>query len=504
MLFNSLEFLIFLPIVCLVYFPLPQVLKKPWLLVCSYYFYMCWDARFALLILVSTLSTWACGFLIEKAAAPRGRRLALVINLALNLGILFLFKYFDFFSASIADFFGLLGIRYTAPLLGLTLPVGISFYTFQALGYSIDVYRGDIPHEKSLLNYALFVSFFPQLVAGPIERSTNFLPQLRERKYFDERRTEEGCIRMLIGFFKKVVIADGAAVFVDMVYAAPENFGAAQLVLGTVLFAVQIYCDFGGYSDIAIGAAQVLGFRLMQNFDRPYFSTSVSDFWRRWHISLSFWMRDYIYIPLGGSRKGLLRKALNLFITFLISGLWHGAAWTFVVWGGLNGLYQAAGSLTRPARDRIKTALHLHKAPWLLAPFGMVFTFVLICFSYIFFRASSLESAGLIISRIFAGEGGSLLDSATWTAALEGLNFFGGLPHDPLTLGNLLTNTGAGLALCIGLLAVLDLAEGKGGQLAARVGSCWYPVRWVFCILLLAAILLYGSFAPSGFYYFQF
>jgi D-alanyl-lipoteichoic acid acyltransferase DltB (MBOAT superfamily) len=287
MIFNSLEFLIFFPVVCLLYFPLPQALKKPWLLVCSYYFYMCWHAGFAALIFISTLSTWLCGFLIERAA-PRWRKLALVLNLALNLGILFTFKYFDFFSGSVAALFG------AKPLLfSLTLPVGISFYTFQALGYSIDVYRGDIPHEKSFLNYALFVSFFPQLVAGPIERSANFLPQLHERKYFDEYRIGSGFTRMLVGFFKKVVVADGLAAFVDVVYAATEKFSALQLMAATVMFAVQIYCDFGGYSDIAVGAAQVLGFRLMQNFDRPYFASSISDFWRRWHVSLSGWFRDY-------------------------------------------------------------------------------------------------------------------------------------------------------------------------------------------------------------------
>ena len=504
MLFNSLQFLLFFPVVCLVYFPLPQVLKKPWLLVCSYYFYMCWDARFALLILASTVSTWLCGFLIENAKSHRAGKLALTLNLALNLGILFLFKYFDFFSASLAAVFGWLGIAYHPPLLGLTLPVGISFYTFQALGYSIDVYRGDIHHEKSLLNYALFVSFFPQLVAGPIERSTNFLPQLHRPVHFDERRTEEGVMRMLVGFFKKVVVAEGAAVFVDVVYAAPQQFGAAQLVLATVLFAVQLYCDFGGYSDIAIGAAQVLGFQLMRNFDRPYFSTSIAQFWRRWHISLSFWLRDYVYIPLGGNRRGFWRKQLNLLLTFLVSGLWHGAKWTMVIWGGLNGLYQVFGSLTAAPRRRLRQALRLDRLRLLTGAFGMTFTFALVCFSYIFFRAASLQDAFLIIRRIFTGAGGSLTAAQTWRTALQGLDFFGTLPSSPLPWGSLLTNTGVGLTLCIGLLTLLDIADGPSGTLTARLGKCWFPVRWAFCLLLGGCILLYGRFAPSGFYYFQF
>lgn len=502
MLFNSLEFLIFFPVVCLLYFPLPQALKKPWLLVCSYYFYMCWHAGFALLIFVSTLSTWVCGFFIERSHTVRRRRWALVLNLALNLGILFLFKYFDFFSGSIAAIFGAKPL-----LLSLTLPVGISFYTFQALGYSIDVYRGDVPHEKSFLNYALFVSFFPQLVAGPIERSANFLPQLHERKYFDEARVESGVIRMIIGFFKKVVVADGLAAFVDVVYAAPETFSAQQLIVATVAFAIQIYCDFGGYSDIAVGAAQVLGFRLMQNFDRPYLAASITDFWRRWHVSLSGWMRDYIYIPLGGNRKGPWRKRLNLFITFLISGLWHGASWNFVVWGGLHGLYQVAGDITRGPRKKLYKDWKLENF-WpfkvLRAVFGCVLTFILVNIAYVFFRAQTVADAVTILQRIFTVEGAVLLDGQLWMKALEGIKFFGLLPVDDLVWAHLLTNTGVGLTLCVGLLLLLDLGEGRGGKLAARLSRCPYVVRWAFCLVLLAAILLYGSFEPSGFYYFQF
>ena len=501
MLFNSLEFLIFFPVVCLLYFPLPQALKKPWLLVCSYYFYMCWHAGYALLIFISTLSTWVCGFLIERAP-QRWRKLALALNLALNLGILFTFKYFDFFSGSIASIFG------TKPLLlSLILPVGISFYTFQALGYSIDVYRGDIPHEKSFLNYALFVSFFPQLVAGPIERSANFLPQLHERKYFDEYRVGSGVLRMLGGFFKKVVVADGLAAFVDVVYAAPEKFSGLQLLLATVMFAIQIYCDFGGYSDIAVGAAQVLGFRLMQNFARPYFASSITDFWRRWHVSLSGWFRDYFYIPLGGNRKGAWRKRLNLFLTFLVSGLWHGANWTFVVWGALHGFYQVVGDITRGPRKAVAASLRLDKIPpirWLGKLLGMVFTFVLVNLAYVFFRAQSLEQAMLVLEKIFAVEGELFTSGTAWFEALAGMEFFGLLPADSLTWGHVLTNTGLGLTLCVVLLTLLDIGEGRGGKLVDRVSRCVFPVRWAFAILLLGAILLYGSFEPSGFYYFQF
>ena len=502
MLFNSVQFLLFFPAVCLLYFPLPQALKKPWLLVCSYYFYMCWDARFALLIAVSTLSTWGCGFLLERSKRPKARKWALAADLVINLGILFLFKYFDFFSGSIASLLGGFGIVYRPLLLGWTLPVGISFYTFQALGYSIDIYRGDIPHEKNLLNYALFVSFFPQLVAGPIERAANFLPQLHERKYFDERRIGEGVCWMLWGYFKKVVIADGLAAFVDVVYAAPQLFSAQQTVLATVMFAVQLYCDFSAYSDIALGAAKVLGFTLMRNFDRPYYACNITDFWRRWHISLSGWLRDYLYIPLGGNRKGRLRKWLNLLITFLVSGLWHGANWTFVIWGGLNGLYQIVDDLVRPVKEKLRQMTHTERFHPVTGALGMLLTFALVCLSYVFFRAETVADAFAMLRTVFSGTGWT--DGAVWRSALEGLGFFGDLPHETLAVGNWAVNSGLSLTLCVGLLALADALDRPEKPLIGGIGRCWFPVRWLFGSLLLVLILLFGSFAPSGFYYFQF
>ncbi len=543
MLFNSLQFLIFFPVVCLVYFPLPQVLKKPWLLVCSYYFYMCWNAGFALLIAFSTLTTWLCGFVIEKAKAEQRSdcryfpKLALTMNIAVNLGILFFFKYFDFFSQTIAGVFSAVGITYAPVQLGLTLPVGISFYTFQALGYSIDVYRGEHPHEKNLLNYALFVSFFPQLVAGPIERSVNFLPQLKQRHYFDERRTEAGVLLMLVGFFKKLVIADGFASLVDPVFSAPGNYSGLQLLLASVMFTLQIYGDFSGYSDIAIGAAEILGFSLMRNFDRPYFSASVSEFWRRWHISLSTWMRDYIYIPLGGNRRGPWRKRLNLLITFAISGLWHGAKWTFVIWGMLNGLYQCIEDMLRTAWRKL-----FHRSPAPVNPKrlcelpflrrvirfpGILLTFGLTSLTFIFFRVSTLQQAAQILKTVFSTPAAGYTGLENWMTALSGLDFFGNIHASHIQPGWLLTATGVGLVGALLVLTVLELIDApfrytkvlpeqtdrekqdyaidtEHPNLGDRVAAWAFPARWLMAIILLGAILLWGSFAPSGFYYFQF
>ena len=347
MLFNSVDFLVFFPIVTMVYFLLPHKVRWVWLLVTSYYFYMCWNAKYALLMATSTAITWLSGLLIAKAGEiqdetkqARRKKLWVALSFLLNLAILFFFKYFNFFLNNLNALAGLIGVEVQVPAFDVILPVGISFYTFQALSYTMDVYRGEIPPERNIFRYALFVSFFPQLVAGPIERSKNLLGQLYEYHTFDPQRVRDGLMLMLWGMFEKVVIADRVSMLVTYVYDNYTTLPGGAVILATVLFAVQIYCDFGGYSDMAIGAAQVLGFRLMENFHRPYLSRSAGEFWHRWHISLSTWFRDYLYIPLGGNRKGTARKYLNVMITFLTSGLWHGASWNFVVWGGLNGGYQ--------------------------------------------------------------------------------------------------------------------------------------------------------------------
>jgi D-alanyl-lipoteichoic acid acyltransferase DltB (MBOAT superfamily) len=326
---------------------------------------MCWNAEYALLILTTTVITFGSGMVIEKAREADNEnrskaKLAVAASFILNIGILFYFKYTNFALGLMGGLLNRVGVGISIPVFDIVLPVGISFYTFQALSYTMDVYRGDIYAEKNFFKYALFVSFFPQLVAGPIERSKNLLKQLQPHK-FNYEDFRDGFLLMLWGYFLKLVLADRIAIFVDTVYKDYYQFGGMYIVVATMLFAVQIYCDFAGYSVIAMGAAQILGIKLMENFDAPYLSTTVAEFWRRWHISLTSWFRDYLYIPLGGSRKGKLRKYINIMIVFLVSGLWHGASLSFVLWGGLNGLYQVIGSLLMPVRDKLRELLGINR-----------------------------------------------------------------------------------------------------------------------------------------------
>ena len=342
MLFNSLEFLIFLPIVVLIYFILPAKLKQVWLLISSYFFYMCWNIKYTLLIIMSTVITYFGGLFLEKAKCLKikpqvkviYKKSILALVLFLNLGILFYFKYINLALEIVREVLLSINIDIIVSTYDIMLPVGISFYTFQALSYTIDVYRDDIYAERNFFRYALFVAFFPQLVAGPIERSKNLLRQLAEPKRFDFENMREGLLLMLWGFFLKIVLADRIAIFVDTVYADILTFSGYYLIIATMLFAVQIYCDFSGYSTIAMGTAKILGITLIENFDAPYLSISVAEFWRKWHISLTSWFKDYLYIPLGGGRKGKIKKYANKLIVFLISGLWHGAQGSYILWGG--------------------------------------------------------------------------------------------------------------------------------------------------------------------------
>lgn len=339
MLFNSYQFLVFFPIVLLFYFALPSKMKYIWLLAVSYYFYMSWNPVYVLLMLASTLVTWVTGigvYWLKNRKNVKGPKILLLLCLIFNLGILFIFKYLDFSVTIINKLFQYVDLPIIVNSFNLLLPVGISFYTFQALGYLIDVYRGMKP-ESNILKYALFVSFFPQLVAGPIERSKNLLTQIQEmgyRKLWNKKKVTSGLIYMLWGYFLKMIIADRVAILVDQVWDSYWTYGSIALIVASVGFSIQIYCDFSSYSCIAIGAAQIMGFNLMENFDAPYFSRSIKEFWRRWHISLSTWFRDYLYIPLGGSRCSRLKRYRNLLITFLVSGLWHGAGLGYIVWGG--------------------------------------------------------------------------------------------------------------------------------------------------------------------------
>lgn len=402
MLFNSFEFLLFFPIVAILYYLITPKYRWVFLLVASYYFYMNWQPIYAILIFTSTLVTYLCALKIDSTPVQSRKKAYLTASLIINLGILFLFKYYNFFNDSI---FGLLndwGIRMTLPNFDLLLPVGISFYTFQAVGYTIDVYRGDIKSEKHFGIYALFVSFFPQLVAGPIERAVNLLPQFKETKIFNYQQAVQGIKLMIWGYFMKIVVADRLAIYVNSVYGAPEYHSAITLIIATIFFAFQIYCDFAGYSNIAIGCAKIMGFDLMTNFRRPYFAQSCAEFWSRWHISLSTWFKDYVYIPLGGNRVGTSKNYRNILITFLVSGLWHGANWTYVIWGGLNGLYQVIFKILGISPKRKKEGSRFN----LVYIGNLLLTFILISFSWIFFRANSLSDAITIIERMVTAPGG--------------------------------------------------------------------------------------------------
>ncbi len=405
--FNSINFMIFFPVVLALYFVIPKALRQIWLLAASYYFYMSWNARYALLIAASTLITYVSGIAIERYrdSGRTGRRLTVLFScLGINLGILLFFKYGNFLIASLDRGLELLHIGSVDQRLYFLLPVGISFYTFQALGYTIDVYRGDVRAETNLIRYALFVSFFPQLVAGPIERSKNLLSQMQniaEIKLWNARRVTSGTILMIWGFFVKMVIADRAAVLVNTVFDNYRMYGSTELVLAAVFFALQIYCDFGSYSLIAIGAAKIMGFELMENFNTPYFACSIRDFWSRWHISLSTWFRDYLYIPLGGNRRGRVRKSVNIMIVFLASGLWHGADWSYVVWGGIHGAYQVIGDYLASFREKCIRKLRVNTACFSWKFLQTTVTFILVVFAWIFFRADSIGDAFHYIRRIW-------------------------------------------------------------------------------------------------------
>jgi D-alanyl-lipoteichoic acid acyltransferase DltB (MBOAT superfamily) len=498
MLFNSIDFLIFFPIVVLLYFLIPKRIKHLWLLAASYYFYMCWNAKYALLILTSTVITYVSGLFMEKIKQSihepsRQKRLknwVLAGSFISNLGILFYFKYIDFALSIVTKFFELFHISLNTPVFSPLLPVGISFYTFQALSYTMDVYRDDIYAEKNFFRYALFVSFFPQLVAGPIERSKNLLKQLAVPKKFCFEEAREGLLLMLWGFFLKIVLADRIAIFVDTVYGDYTTYSGTYLIVATMLFAVQIYCDFSGYSIIAMGAAKVMGIQLMENFDAPYLSTSIAEFWRKWHISLTSWFRDYLYIPLGGSRKGKFRKYLNKMIVFLVSGLWHGAQCSFVAWGGLNGLYQVIGEILQPVRDRLVSLFHLNRESLGHKMLCIINTFILVDFSLIFFRADRFMEAFQIIESMFQVKNTWVLfDGSLYTCGLDVRNFWL-------------------MIICIGILFFADICKHKKIVIRKIIIEQDYWFRWIFIAMAILFLMTFGKYGPaydsSNFIYFQF
>lgn len=471
MLFNSFEFLVFFPIVCLIYFLLKgNKWRISFLLIASYYFYMNWKPVYAVLIMTSTVLTYYCGLLVEKHAENKPKKKAfLVTSLGINFAILFVFKYFNFINESIFGLLEYMGLRWSVPNLDVLLPVGISFYTFQAVGYSIDVYRGSIKAEKSFMTYALFVSFFPQLVAGPIERAKNLLPQFHEEHQFSYDNAIEGLKQMVWGFFMKLCVADVLSEYVNAVFNHVAQHNGTSMIIATIFFTFQIYCDFGGYSNIAIGAARVMGFNLMENFHRPYLSLNIKEFWKRWHISLSTWFMDYVYIPLGGNRVKYPRHLLNLMITFLVSGIWHGASWTFVLWGCLHGVYQVLGNVWRK---------FVYKPTYnsIISKFcGTVFCFFMVAFAWIFFRANNVNDAFTIVGKIFTDLGAPFIDKTTFFYSF----------------------------MALFILIFKDLKDNFSWK-ANFMHSNYSIIRFASSILLIVYILLFGSFESGQFIYFQF
>lgn len=498
MLFNSLYFLIFFPLVVGIYYLIPLKLRTYWLLAASYYFYMCWNAKYVLLLLFSTIVTYVSGILLEicscskkeKKEKRRLKKLCVAASFILNLSVLFVFKYLNFGITCLQQLFGQMHIMLNVPTVDLLLPVGISFYTFQALGYTVDVYRGDIYAERNFFRYALFVSFFPQLVAGPIERSKNLLCQLDKPAKLSFNRIREGFLLMLWGYFLKVVLADRIAVFVDTVYGNFETYTGVYLIVATLLFAVQIYCDFSGYSVIAMGAAKILGIQLMENFDSPYLATSVAEFWRRWHISLSGWFRDYLYIPLGGNRKGKIRKYINLLITFGVSGLWHGADWSYVIWGLINGVWQIIGDMLTPFKKKLAGLLDIRENSLSHKGIRVLTTFFLVDLAWVFFRADSAFSALRIIKRMFTAKNHWVwFDDSLYLCGLNQKNF-------SLMMWGIL------------LLFAVDICKYKGIRLREVLIN---QDDWAQCLTVVAAvlgILLFGmwgaGYDAANFIYFQF
>ncbi len=496
MLFNSWQFLVFFPVVLIAYYILPQKARKYFLLIASLYFYMNWSASYVVLILFSIVATYLGGIFIERinenkkpqSEKIKAKKTVLISVLAVNLAILFVFKYFNFFFARLFQVIGLVGLELQVPYLNLLLPVGISFYTFQALSYTIDVYRGTIKAEHRFVNYALFVSFFPQLVAGPIERSKNLLPQIDDLSGFDFDNFKQGLKIMLYGFFQKVVIADNISAVVNTVFNDVQNYYGAQVLMASVLFAVQIYCDFSGYSLIAVGCAKCMNVKLMYNFKNPYFSRTIKEFWARWHISLSQWFKDYLYIPLGGNRKGALRTNINVFIVFAVSGLWHGAELTFLFWGFLHGFYQIVGSLTNNVRAKMRKALHINENKAFYNIYSRLITFLLAAFAFIFFRANSMGESVVILK--------NLLNLQYYSAQYFNLSNLG------------VDNTQAVVILLALLLLFVCSYLQYTGKYESLSKITPAPIRWAGYIAAVNLILIFGNYGPAGtasqFIYFQF
>ena len=486
MLFNSLGFLVFYPLAAIAFFICPKPYRWLLLLCASYYFYSRWQLIYVGLIILSTLLDFHVALAIENEKTQFAKRSWLAASLVGNLGLLFFFKYYNFLAESLNAAQAIVSGLPQLPNSNFLLPVGISFYTFQTLSYTFEVYLGRQKAETRFGIFALYVAFFPQLVAGPIERPQHLLWQLKQDFNFDYGRAVSGLQLMLWGFFKKMVVADNLARVVDHVYDSPADFTGPAYTVATVFFAFQIFCDFSGYSDIAIGAARLLGVDLMKNFDRPYFSKSIPEFWRRWHISLSTWFRDYVFIPLGGSRISPARTYFNLLVVFLASGLWHGAAWNFLVWGLLHFVFYAFGAVTASSRAALRSWAGFDRVPFLLKPLQTAATFSLVCFGWIFFRANSMTDAGTIVRGLVSG----------WSEP----HWIRGLVDDLILVEP--------FAIVVALAAIILM---EGFHLAERTHDVFTVLnrqplwlRWSAYYGLVWIIISFGAFDGSQFIYFQF
>ncbi len=490
MAFNSFQFLIFFPAVLLLYYVIPGKWKNVWLLLCSYFFYGCWNVHYCLLLLVCTLLSYFVAIITEEAAKNSGfKKKIFIMGVAVLVGMLSLYKYTNFVLQNLSDLLGRFGMS-GLPRLDIVMPVGISFFTFQALGYLIDVYSGKIAAERSFVNYALFVSFFPQLLSGPIGRADKLLPQYRQARAFSYEKVRNGFLQLLWGLFLKLVISDRAAALVATVYGDFHSFTGMQIMFATIIYGVQIYCDFYGYSAMAIGAAKMLDIELPKNFDTPYLAASVQEFWRRWHMSLSTWLRDYIYFPLGGSRCSKRRHYINILIVFLVSGLWHGAKWSFVAWGLLHGVYQVLGNVFAPYRRKLceKLGIRTDTSVFLLG--RIVVTFALVDFAWLFFRADGFLNALRMCKRILLElHPLSLMNGRLYELGLDRMNFWL-------------------LGYGIGFLLLTDILRYRGVSLRA-----WFVQQnWLFRELAAVGgilfILVFGiwgnAYNASSFIYFQF
>jgi len=494
--FISIEFFVFSIVIFSLYFVLRQPLRWILLLTGSYLFYIVGNGNYVFILIFSTITDYWIARQLVKTNRERHRKLLLSTSLFLNLSVLFFFKYYNFFSGEIGNWANTLNIDFVPPTLNVILPIGISFYTFQALSYTVDVYRGKIQPETNLGIFATFIVFFPQLVAGPIERASNLLPQISQQFAFDEDRIVSGLRLALWGFFKKVVIADRLSIYVNNVYATPEDFSGQILLVATLFFAFQIYCDFSGYSDVAIGVARILGIRLITNFRQPYFSQSIREFWRRWHISLSQWFRDYVYIPLGGNRVSFRRNLLNSLIVFVLSGLWHGASWTFVIWGAIHGgifVIETVLSRNKPQSEQSSSLLK--------SIFGTTITFIIVVIAWVFFRADTLDDALYILTHFHHIDWDSLNRISLAFNRDDGV-------VDILRHVNMLNYSFQRLQFIlagalIALLLTVDYIEMHHGMTAVfnRLPTI---IRWSAYNLAILAIVFLGAWGNQQFIYFQF